>query len=188
MSWLSMSIFLMMVIFVTINSAAMVHGNQTAERYLDPIAKRMGGQMLEDGKLRAAAPECRYGPGWIYWNGHCYQFTSYHEDFLKAEEICNEQNAYLADIVNKEEGDWIKNVLLLINPKDGTDYWLGGLDANKDKQLQWMTGEAMTYKNYKKDEPAGLPYLHMNFDSQFAWDTKDDANDKDNGFICKRKP
>ena len=23
---------------------------------------------------------------------------------------------------------------------DGTDYWLGGLDANKDKQLQWMTG------------------------------------------------
>ena len=73
--------------------------------------------MLEDGKLRAAAPECRYGPGWIYWKGHCYQFTSYHEDFLKAEEICNEQNAYLADILNKEEGDWIKSVLLLINPK-----------------------------------------------------------------------
>ena len=73
--------------------------------------------MLEDGKLKAAAPECRYGPGWIYWNGHCYQFTSYHEDFLKAEEICNEQNAYLADIPTKEEGDWIKSVLLLINPK-----------------------------------------------------------------------
>ena len=45
----------------------------------------------------------------------------------------------------------------------------------------------MAYKNYKKDEPKGLPYLHMNFDSQFAWDTKDDANDKDNGFICKKK-
>ena len=74
-------------------------------------------QMLEDGTLRAAAPECRYGPGWIYWNGHCYQFTSYHEDFLKAEEICNEQNAYLADILNQAEGDWIKSVLLLINPK-----------------------------------------------------------------------
>ena len=45
----------------------------------------------------------------------------------------------------------------------------------------------MTFKNYKKDEPKGLPYLHMNFDSQFAWDTKDYANDKDNGFICKMK-
>ena len=73
--------------------------------------------MLEDGKLRAAAPECRYGPGWIYWSGHCYQFTSYHEDFLKAEEICNEQNAYLADVLTAAEGNWIKQVLLLINPK-----------------------------------------------------------------------
>ena len=129
-------------------------------------------QMLEDGMLRAAAPECRYGPGWIYWNGHCYQYTSYHEDFLKAEEICNEQGAYLADIITAQEGAWIKSVLLLINPKgiynsysyiftriiiqvssmmdnftnfysDGTDYWIGGLDANKDKQLQWMTGNLM---------------------------------------------
>ena len=73
--------------------------------------------MLEDGMLRAAAPECRYGPGWIYWNGHCYQYTSYHEDFLKAEEICNEQGAYLADIITPQEGAWIKSVLLLINPK-----------------------------------------------------------------------
>ena len=40
---------------------------------------------------------------------------------------------------------------------------------------------------FKDDkEPAGNPYLHMNFDAQFKWDTKDDANDKDNGFICKK--
>ena len=35
-------------------------------------------------------------------------------------------------------------------------------------------------------EPAGLPFLHMNYDAEFKWDTKDDANDKDNGFICKK--
>ena len=28
----------------------------------------------------------------------------------------------------------------MINPKDGTDYWIGGLDADKDKGMQWMTG------------------------------------------------
>ena len=28
---------------------------------------------------------------------------------------------------------------------DGTDYWIGGLDANKNKELNWMTG-----KNKKK--------------------------------------
>ena len=49
-----------------------------------------------------------------------------------------------------------------------------------------FSGASMAFTNYKKDEPKGKPYLHMNFDSDFAWDTKDDANDKDNGFICKR--
>ena len=44
----------------------------------------------------------------------------------------------------------------------------------------------MEFKNFVKDEPKGQPYLHMNFDNPFAWDTKDDANDRDNGFICKR--
>ena len=30
----------------------------------------------------------------------------------------------------------------------------------------------MTFSDFVKDEPAGAPYLHMNFDSQFKWDTK----------------
>lgn len=45
----------------------------------------------------------------------------------------------------------------------------------------------MVFKDFKAGEPAGLPYTHMNFDGKFQWDTKDDANDKDNGFICKRR-
>ena len=45
----------------------------------------------------------------------------------------------------------------------------------------------MTFSNFVKDEPKGNPYLHMNFDAGFAWDTKDDANDQDNGFICKKQ-
>ena len=45
----------------------------------------------------------------------------------------------------------------------------------------------MDFTDFIQDEPKGRPYLHMNFDNQFSWDTKDDANDKDNGFICKKK-
>ena len=45
----------------------------------------------------------------------------------------------------------------------------------------------MAFSNFVKDEPKGNPYLHMNFDAGFAWDTKDDANDQDNGFICKKQ-
>ena len=99
------------------------------------------GKMREDGVLKAAAPECKGQLGWVYHKGHCYMFTSYHMAFLKAEEQCNLVGGYLADILTKEENDWIKSVLNVINPKDGTDYWIGGLDADKDKGMQWMTGK-----------------------------------------------
>ena len=95
---------------------------------------------MEDGNMRAAAPECRGQLGWVYHNGFCYMFTSYHTPFLEAEEECNEVGGYLADVLTAAENDWIKSVLAVINPKDGTDYWLGGLDADKDKGMQWITG------------------------------------------------
>jgi len=142
--------------------------------------------MKEDGQMRAAAPECKGQLGWVYHKNFCYMFTSYHETFLKAEEECNKIGGYLADVLTAEENDWIKSVLNVINPKDGTDYWLGGLDANNDKQMQWVTGAPMDFHNFVKDQPDGNPYCHMNFDLQFQWDAKNDANDQDNGFICKR--
>jgi len=166
--------------FIGLANAA---GQQTVQlREIDSFSV---GSMLEDGKLKAAAVECS-GLGWVYHQGYCYLFTSRHEDFLIAEELCNEQDAYLADVLSKDENDFIKSVLNVINPKDGTDYWLGGLDADKDKGMQWISGAEMVFKDFKDGEPAGSPYTHMNFDDGFQWDTKDDANDKDNGFICKR--
>ena len=51
--------------------------------------------------------------------------------------------------------------------QDGTDYWLGGLDADRDQGLQWMSGMEMAFTDFVKDQPNGLPYLHMNFDNQF---------------------
>ena len=54
----------------------------------------------------------------------------------------------------------------------------------------------MTFDNFIDDQPDGNPYAHMDFDQGqgirpnstlwFAWNAKDDANDKDNGFVCKR--
>ena len=92
---------------------------------------------------------------------------SYHEDYLKAEETCNKAGAYLADILDAEEANFIKSVLNVINPKDGTDYWLGGLDADRDHGLQWISGAEMVFNDFVKDKPNGLPYLHMNYDNQF---------------------
>ena len=75
-----------------------------------------------------------------------FSLSSYHETFLKAEEECNKVGGYLADVLDNDENNWIKSVLNVINPKDGTDYWLGGLDADRDGDKQghnmyWMTGK-----------------------------------------------
>ena len=97
--------------------------------------------MLENGQIKAAAPECKGQLGWVYHNGACYMFTSYHADYLEAEESCNAVGGYLADILTEEENNWIKSVLNVINPKDGTDYFIGGLDHNRDNDMHWMTGK-----------------------------------------------
>ena len=44
----------------------------------------------------------------------------------------------------------------------------------------------MDFHDFDKDQPDGNPYAHADFDLGFKWNAKDDANDKDNGFICKR--
>merc|ERR1719189_2880873 len=134
------------------------------ERLVDSFLTEM---MQEDGFKSAAAPECKGALGWVYRNGFCYMFTSYHETFLKAEEECNKIGGYLADVLNADENNWIKSVLNVINPKDGTDYWLGGLDADRNAGLQWMTGASMAFSNFVEGEPKGNPYLHMNFDAQY---------------------
>merc|ERR1711872_717946 len=156
-------------------------GSQVA-RTLDEFTT---GTMLEDGVIAPAAPQCQ-GLGWVYHKGHCYLFDSVHTPYLVAEEKCNEIGGYLADVLTAEENNFIKSVLAVVNPKDGTDYWLGGLDADRNKGLQWVSGAPMRFTDFKENEPRGNPYLHMNFDAGFAWDTKDDATDKDNGFICKK--
>ena len=49
-----------------------------------------------------------------------------------------------------------------------------------------LSGNPMNFNNFVKDQPDSNPYAHMDYDLGFSWNAKDDANDKDNGFICKR--
>merc|ERR1712038_1335716 len=106
-------------------------GMSRAPRFLDQFSS---GFMMEDGARAAAAPECKDGLGWVYYNGHCYLFTSYH-------------GSYLADVLDQAENDFIKSVLRAVNPKDGTDYWLGAMDIDRNKNIQWLSGKPMTFTN-----------------------------------------
>ena len=52
--------------------SAKTPGMTPAPRLLDQFST---GYMMEDGVRAAAAPECKDGLGWVYYNGHCYMFT-----------------------------------------------------------------------------------------------------------------
>ena len=49
-----------------------------------------------------------------------------------------------------------------------------------------LIGAAMKFKDFVNKQPDGNYYTHMNYDLKYQWDAKDDTNDQDNGFICKR--
>ena len=162
--------------------AVLAVSQSPAPRYLDEFSSEM---KVEDGVLTPAAPQCEHG--WHYYNGHCYYFSSVHTVFMAAEEKCNAEGAILAEVYDEAENNYIKTVLLAINPKDGTDYFLGAIDFNRDKNIHWMSGHSLTFTDWKNDaEPAGAVLLHMNYDNDFQWDTKN-SDDQDNGFICKKK-
>jgi len=168
------------------------HANYSVRpRFLDLYAKDY---MVEDINdvltLNKRAPNCAtpedpYALGWIYYDGNCYLFTSKHTPFDEAEKVCESKGAIMAEIYSKEEGDFIKSVLNIINPRDGTDYYLGGVDATKAKEIKWQSGANMTYKDFVNGEPKGKMFLHQDYDLEFRWNTKN-VNDNDNGFICKR--
>ena len=79
--------------------------------------------MLEEGRLVPANPSCE--EGWHYHNTSCYWFSSTRLDFEPAMDSCNEKGAYLTDILSQEENKFIKDILMVINPNNGTDFWAG---------------------------------------------------------------
>ena len=137
--------------------------------------------MLEDGVLVPANPSCE--ENWYYHNNSCYWFSTTRMDFHPAMESCAEKGAYLTDILSQEENQFLKDILMVINPKDGTDYWAGGLTKGG---LRWISGAPVVFTDFYPGANKGHKYLHMNFDANFAWDSKWDVKDRDNRYICKK--
>ena len=142
-------------------------------RFVDPLS-------TEDGRMVVAAPHCQ--DNWFYYSGNCYWFSSTRKDFEPAMDSCAEMGAYLTDILSKEENSFVKDILMLINPRDKTDYWAG---AQPSSGL-WGTGAEVGFTDFYPGSNTNKPFLHMNYDQDFAWDTKNDRNDKDNRYICKK--
>ena len=67
-----MRVLAVSLVLVAVAAAQDFSEMSRAPRFLDQFST---GFMMEDGARAAAAPECKDGLGWIYYNGHCYLFT-----------------------------------------------------------------------------------------------------------------
>ena len=82
------------------------------------------------------------------------------------------------------ENRFIKDILVAINPKDGTHYWAGGV--TKPHGLHWISGAPMIFTDFYKGANKFNKFIHMNFYQGFAWDTKNQEKDRDNQYICEK--
>ena len=49
----------------------------------------------------------------------------------------------LADITNAAENNYVKTVLKAVQAKDGTDYFIGGVDSERNTKFKWLNGKSL---------------------------------------------
>lgn len=84
------------------------------------------------------------------YNGHTYQVFDVGMKWSDAKKYCELKGGYLSCITSKEEQEFIMSV---IEGGGKNCYWLGGF--LKDKNFEWLSGEAFDYTNWDADEPSG---------------------------------
>ena len=62
-------------------------------------------------------------------------------------------------------------------------YWLGGF-RDETGEYQWASGHPMTYTDFV-NKPGSKPYIHLTPGNGYAWNTKNDQNDQNNGCLCR---
>ncbi|MCH5187179.1 MAG: S-layer homology domain-containing protein [Oscillospiraceae bacterium] len=81
-------------------------------------------------------------------NGHRYELFDESLTWPEAKAACEEMGGHLAVITSQEEQSFIEG---LMNNGGKKQYWIGMTTDNNT--TAWVTGEAVTYKNFDSGEP-----------------------------------
>jgi hypothetical protein len=82
-------------------------------------------------------------------NGHHYALCPLFMPRDEARAFCQKLNGDLAAISSPEEQHWITEQFTV----PGLTLWLGGSDAHKEGQWQWLSGEPAKFANWAPGEP-----------------------------------
>ena len=82
------------------------------------------------------------------FQGHRYKTYRAALSWSEARDACEKMGGHLVTINSEEEQDFVTHLILRGN---ANCYWIGGIKV--PGRWQWITGEAVTYRNWAKDEP-----------------------------------
>ena len=91
-----------------------------------------------------------------------------------------------ADILDSDTMECLRyNMLEQYTPGNGYagHYWAGGY-RGEDGQYRWDSGEPFDFNDFIGN-PGAEPYVHLTPGNNYAWNTKSDQNDRNNGCLCK---
>ncbi|VDI22140.1 Hypothetical predicted protein [Mytilus galloprovincialis] len=96
-------------------------------------------QLLQD-----PAVTCK--SGWKLFNNHCYYFSDDKKTWFEAERYCRTQNAFLADVKDVAENNWITSNLK-------GNCWIGATNFDAGIWIWSYDYSPLTYSNWKTGEP-----------------------------------
>ncbi|KTF92942.1 hypothetical protein cypCar_00020904, partial [Cyprinus carpio] len=84
--------------------------------------------------------------GWTKFEGNCYLHFSTRENWLDAEQRCQDLNAQLVSIITPEEQAFISSY--------AQDYqWIGLNDKMVENDFRWSDGTSLQYENWRPNQP-----------------------------------
>ncbi|XP_069120584.1 perlucin-like protein [Argopecten irradians] len=127
--------------------------------------------------------------GWTEYRHSCYMAFFDKQDWSAASTTCHEKHAYLAEVADEQENDFLKE--LVARYHNHSNYWLGGSDIFVEGDWRWGESDKfINYTNWRKGEPNnhhthGEDCLQAHYNGErFQWmDAQCTVN---NNYICEQ--
>ncbi|XP_078132455.1 ladderlectin-like isoform X1 [Sander vitreus] len=126
--------------------------------------------------------------GWLKFSNRCFRYIPTPMTWAKAEKNCESMGGNLASVRNIMEYHKLQR-LITTSSHEYKETWIGGTDAQEEKQWFWSDGTPFLYSNWCVGEPnnawGNQNCLQINVGAQKCWDDLQCHNQRPS--VCAKK-